>query len=259
VAVSEDRHLRPPVPSRRPPAFALRALGKRGLPEQVQINGAIWRLERTVKHDFWAATGFYLDQHRNRAVLKMGRDEPFAGLPLAWVGRFLCRRELRFYRRLADVPNVPALLGTVGRNGFLHAYVPGRPLDRDKPVPDAFFDELQQLMLALHARGIAYVDANKPQNILLGEDGRPHLIDFQISWDSRWLLRRLQQADLYHVLKHKRRMRPDQMSADDWERSKQPGVLIELHRRIVAPYRRLRKRLFKRLRESGRLLPVGSK
>ena len=73
------------------------------------------------------------------------------------------------------------------------------------------------------------------------------------------MLRRFQQADLYHVLKHKRRMRPDQMTPQEWERCGHRGLLIELHRRMVAPYRRVRKHLFKRLRESGRLLPEGSK
>src|SRR5437016_5164465 len=96
--VPADRHLRASQPTHRP-AYSLRALGRRELPERLDVNGTRWQLERTVKHDFWAATGFYLDESGHRAVLKIGRDEPFAGVPLDWAGRFLCRRELRFYRR----------------------------------------------------------------------------------------------------------------------------------------------------------------
>src|SRR6185295_15141631 len=97
-------------------------------------------------------------------------------------------------------------------------------LSKQHPVPDGFFAQLQALILELHRRGIAYVDTNKPENILLGDDGRPHLIDFQISWDlhdfgnwwlNRWWLHRLQREDFYHILKHKLRLRPDEMTPEE--------------------------------------------
>jgi RIO-like serine/threonine protein kinase len=255
-------------PGKRPPAYSMRALGRRDLPETVWAGGSTYRLIRTVKHDFFAATGFYRSDDGREAVLKLSRTEPFAGFSLAWVGRLLCRRELRFYNRLADVPNVPAVLGRVGSTGFLHEYIAGRPLSRDRPVPDGFFDRLQTLIAELHRRQIAYVDANKPQNILLGDDGDPYLIDFQISWDlielyntwlNRWWLRRLQRADLYHVVKHKKRMRPDEMTEGDWDIVNRRSILIRLHRLVLKPYFKLRRRTFRRLRETGRLLPEGSK
>lgn len=261
---------RPPVRVDRV-AYSMRALGKAGLPRKFTLNGVTYRHARTVKHDFFAATAFFRDDLGNVVVLKAGRTGDFAGVPLLWLGRWLCRRELRFYNRLADVPNVPAVIGTVGRTGFVHAFVPGRPLEKYLPVPDGFFDELTDLLGELHRRGIAYVDTNKPQNILLGDDGRPHLIDFQISWDvsefdypgvrtlNRWLLRRLQGEDLYHVLKHKRRIRPDEMTPAETERATRRSALIRLHRFVFKPYFALRRRTFKRLRETGRLMPEGSK
>src|SRR5687768_3051291 len=145
--VAEDLHLQPKHPGKRPPAYSLRALGRKGLPEVVEASDRLlYRLTRTVKHDFWAATGFYVGANGKLAVLKMGRVEPYAGVPLEWAGRFLCWRETRFYQALADLPNVPAVLGTVGRTGFLHEFVPGRPLAKDKPVPDTFFADLQNLI-----------------------------------------------------------------------------------------------------------------
>jgi hypothetical protein len=249
-------------------AYAMRALGKSGLPAQFAIDGVGWRLARAVKHDFWAATGFYEDGAGRRAVLKMSRVEDFAGFPLDWIGRFLCRREVRFYNRLSDLPNVPRVLGLIGKHGFVHDYVPGRPLQKDKPVPDGFFGELAGLLEELHRRGIAYVDTNKPENILLGDDGRPHLIDFQISWDlqewgdwwlNRWILRRLQHEDFYHILKHKKRLRPDEMTPAELAQAERVSPLIRLHRFLTKPYFKFRRRTFKRLRESGRLLPEGSK
>ena len=252
-------------------AYSMRALGKAGLPREFTLGGTTYRLSRTVKHDFFAATAFYRDDAGKTVVLKAGRTGDFAGVPLLWLGRWLCHRELRFYRKLADLPNVPAVVGTVGPTGFVHEFVPGRPLDKQAPVPDGFFDELQRLLEGLHRRGIAYVDTNKPQNILLGDDGRPHLIDFQISWDghelgdgwlrgiSRWLLRKFQREDVYHLLKHKRRIRPDQMTPDETERATRRSALIRLHRFVFKPYFLLRRRTFKRLRDTGRLMPEGSK
>jgi hypothetical protein len=249
-------------------AYSMRALGRAGLPKEFALGGTTYHLVRTVKHDFFAATAFYRSDAGRMAVLKVGRTTDFAGVPLEWLGRWLCQRELRFYTKLADLPNVPKVLGTVGTTGFVHDYVPGRPLEKDKPCPDGFFAELQQLLGEVHRRGMAYVDTNKPQNILLGDDGRPHLIDFQISYDlhelgdwapNRWWLRRLQNEDLYHVLKHKRRIRPDEMSAEENERAARKSALIRFHRFITKPYFLLRRRTFKRLRETGRLLPEGSK
>ena len=249
-------------------AYSMRALGRAGLPTEFALDGTTYRLLRTAKHDFFAATAFYRSDAGRTVVLKASRTVDFAGLPLQWLGRWLCRREMWFYNRLSDLPNVPRVLGTVGPTGFVHDYVPGRPLEKDKPVPDGFFAELQHLLAEVHRRGMAYVDTNKPQNILLGDDGRPHLIDFQISYDlqelgdwapNRWWLRRLQKEDLYHVLKHKRRMRPDEMTDEENERATRKSALIRFHRFVTRPYFLLRRRTFKRLRDTGRLLPEGSK
>jgi RIO-like serine/threonine protein kinase len=250
------------------PIYSLRALGKRDLPPQIEIGGKRYIHLKTHKHDFWAVTGFYEDEHDERVVLKMGRVDPFAGLPLKWIGRWLCRREVRFYKALSDLGNVPEFLGFFEETGFVHRYTPGRPLEKGKPVPDGYFAQLQDLMREIHRRNIAYVDANKPENILLGDDGRPHLIDFQISWDLHelgnwWLnrlwLRRLQHEDLYHILKHKRRMRPDEMTPEEQQAAQKRSLFIRIHRFVTKPYFVIRRALFKKLRESGRILPEGSK
>ncbi|MFM8951864.1 MAG: hypothetical protein ACKOOF_02200 [Planctomycetaceae bacterium] len=71
---------------------------------------------------------------------------------------------------------------------------------------------------------MAHVDLHKRENILVDDDGRPHLIDFQISFalprSNRLaarlcggLMRLLQRCDDYHLFKHRLRHRPDQISA----------------------------------------------
>jgi hypothetical protein len=249
--------------------YTLRALGRADLPATFTLGSELYRHERTVKHDFFAATGFYLSPGGERVVLKVGRTQEYGGLPLHWLGTWLCEREARFYKACADLPNIPKLLGRVGKTGFVHAYVEGRPLSKEHPIPDTLFDELFALLRTLHARNIAYVDTNKPQNILQGDDGRPHLIDFQISFDLRdfWgnnpltraILRRLQKEDFYHVLKHKRKLRPDLLTPEEKARGKQVSWFIKTHRFITRPYFLIRRRTFKRLRETGQLAPEGSK
>jgi hypothetical protein len=237
----------------------MRALGANPLPDSFEIDDVTYHLVESVKHDFVAATGFYEDPSGRRVVLKIGRTARVFGLPMRWMGRWLCGREMRFYQKLQDLPNVPRLIGRVGDTGFVHDYVYGRPLAASREVPSGFFDQCRALLDELHRRGIAYVDTNKPENILLGEDGRPHLIDFQISWDSKFMLKRMQREDLYHMLKLKKKLRRDELTPEELQRVTHKSFLIRLHRLVSKPYFVIRRRLFKRLRSTGRLLPEGSK
>ena len=274
--------------------YSLHALGREGLPGQITLDGREYRLAVFIKHDFVAATGFYDPLGRatadacpctghdasaasqngvgpdrsGRIVVKLSRTQSFLWLPLRWLGRYVCRREARFFKRLADVANVPPLVGTIGHTGLAHVFVPGAPLSRDRSVPDGFFDQVFELLQTLRDRGIAYVDTNKPENILLGQDGRPYLIDFQLSYDVRnfWqlpgtgaLLRMFHRGDVYHVLKHKRRLRPDELTDADRAALERATLPIRLHRRLFRPYFIVRRRMFGWLRRTGRLMEEGSK
>src|SRR5690242_10078679 len=95
-------------------AYSMRALAMSGLPDPIIVRGVNYRLVRSVKHDFFAATGFYEDACGTRVVLKISRTEEFAGVPLLWLGRWLCKREQRFYSKLPDLPAIPKILGNVG-------------------------------------------------------------------------------------------------------------------------------------------------
>lgn len=231
------------------------------MPGRIDCDGRIYTHVETFKHDFFAATGLYRGPDGSLAVAKLGRVVPFLGVPVAAISRFLAAREMRFYRLMAGTPGIPALIGALGRTGFLHAFVPGRPLGRDDRVGAAFFGELLELLRAIHERDIAYVDLNKRQNILVGEDGRPYLIDFQISLHvppgapgggrlGRWLLRRFQSADLYHALKHKRRIRPDLLTPLERACVERIGVWIRLHRWVARPLTQLRRAILARLGRS---------
>ncbi|MGD8450977.1 MAG: hypothetical protein PVJ57_04090 [Phycisphaerae bacterium] len=253
---------------RRPRHAWLYALPGGALPAAVECQGQRFEHVQTFKHDFFAATGLYRGPD-GLAVLKLGRTTDFLSLPMVWLGRAITRHELTLYGLVQDLELVPRLIGGVGRTGLLHAFVPGHPLGRREAVSDTFFDELLTLVRTLHTRHIAYVDLNKRQNILVGEDGRPYLIDFQISlhlpptgWRRlrpvRWLLSRFQQADIYHCLKHKRRLRPDLLTAEERARLERLSVWIRLHRWISRPLTYLRRRTLKRLARSEDVVVSGS-
>lgn len=221
------------------------------MPAEVEVGGLTLRHVRTFKHDFFAATGLYEGNGR-QAVLKIGRRVGFLGLPLGWTGRLLARHEADLFTRLADVSGVPALLGMVGEDGIVHDFVPGHELRKGEQVNDEFFTRLEGMIATIHERRMAYVDLEKRQNVLVGEDGRPYLIDFQISWPwpigwlertvvGRWLCRRFQQGDRYHLRKLRRRFRPDQLTPQELEESYRRPWTVRAHRRLTRPLTRFRR------------------
>jgi hypothetical protein len=233
-----------------------RALGSQDPPRKIEVEGVVFRRVEIFKHDSWAATALYESDDR-RIVCKFNRVEAIGGMPCAWLGRALARREARMYRRLQDVPGIPRpvagrirVSGQIQRHAVGHDYVPGHPLRWHDSVGDEFFPRLRKSLQSVHRRGMAYVDLNKRENILQGDDGQPYLIDFQISvrlprlWPLSALLRVLQNADCYHLEKHARAFRPDLFRAGPAARSgsRQP-LAIRWHRALFRPLRQLRRRI----------------
>lgn len=249
----------------RPPI--LRALGRDDPPVTVVVDGCTYTRVDILKHDSWAATAIYAGDGP-QLLCKFNRTQPAVGVNLRWLGRRLGERERRFLARLASIPNVPRAAGPVvvdGRvwpNAMARHFLPGRPLLSGERVSDRFFPELLGVLRAMHSLGIAYVDLHKRENILVGEDGRPFLIDFQISFDShhprvRWLpgaelvFDYLASSDLYHLRKHITRHRPDQMAELFPDQSAEPPWWIRAHRTVAVPFRSLRRRLLRKARVRG--------
>ncbi len=222
----------------------LRALGRDELPEQIVLGGRAYSLERRFKHNSVSAVGLYATDG-DRVVLKCYRRAPALVVPMKWVGRLMARHEAAMLRRVQDVDGVPGLRGRYGPTGLVRDYVPGRPLTRSSAVDREFFRRLRRLMDELHGRGLAYVDLEKAENILVGEDGRPHLIDFQVAFGgrSRWVLRRLQEADDYHIRKHMRRVIKGRLSREEILESKDRPWLVRMSNLMNVPYMTLRKLL----------------
>jgi hypothetical protein len=242
----------------RPPI--LRALGADDPPAQVEIDKLSYRRGEIFKHDTWAATAVYESSH-DRVVCKFNRQQSLFGLPLKWIGHWLASRETHVLQALANLPGIPAFRGPVMvdgkrlRHAVAHVFVEGHPLGIGDPVDDAFFPRLQQMLHEMHVRGVVYVDLHKRENIVVGNDGQPHLIDFQVCFiRPRWwlparLLRGFEQMlrdmDWYHLRKHISCNRPD-LAGCNWHqfnlRNDRPWW-IRAHRCVAAPMRAARRGL----------------
>lgn len=258
---------------KRPGLF--RALGDQSLPETVQVDGRCYSLETTYKHDSWAATGLYVGDS-GRIVCKFHRTQRIGLLPARWMGRRVANHERHLLNRLAGLDGVPQCLSAVtvdGRiepNAVARKFVAGEPLSASESgipqFPDLggvlgdsesqqhFMEQLEALIGELHQRRIAYVDLHKPENIIAGADGRPYLIDFQISfalpefWLLRhgplgWLLSVLQRCDQYHLRKLIVRHRHPDMPEPERRQLYGRPRWIGWHRAIAIPFRGLRRKL----------------
>jgi hypothetical protein len=244
----------------RPRPAWLKALGRESLPEIVAIDGVNHRLIETFKHDSWAATGLYEGPTGTLSVVKLHRQASVLGLPMGWLGRRLARHEIRLLEGLSDLEQVPALAGQVMvrgrilRHGVARKYIDGHPLGRREAVNEQFFPRLSALLRAMHERKIVYVDLHKRENILVNAKGEPCLIDFQISvaWPGRLpagpLFSILRRSDIYHLMKHWSRSRPDQCGFDEIALRQRRPWSIRAHRLVARPFRELRRRLLVLLR-----------
>jgi len=252
------------VVKRRELPPSLRALGRRDPPPTVRVGQVEYALRRTFKHDFFAATAMYESPADDRVIVKFGRRADFLGLPMCWAGRLLVRHETEALRRLAGVDGVPRLIEQPRRGrgdaalALVREFVEGEVLRKGRAVPDDFFARLAVVLDAIHERDMAYVDLEKPENVLVGEDGRPWLFDFQISWCvpprwggrtrlARWIGRRFQSADRYHLLKLRRRIRLDQLTPEEIETSYRRPVYVRWHNWLIQPFQRIRRRTLERL------------
>lgn len=178
---------------------------------------------------------------------------------LAPVSRHWARHEMEVGRALAGIDGLPGAPVAVSGTTFCRPWIEGRDLRAHLraggELSDHFFDELRALVEAIHRRGVAYADLQKRDNIIVGRDGRPYLIDFQISHlpyrgrsavrraVSGWWLRHSQADDLRHVYKHKRRLRRDLLTPEEALRSRRRSPVSWLkhifYARTLRPLKRL--------------------
>jgi hypothetical protein len=167
---------------------------------------------------------------------------------------------MSFLRRFQELPNIPTPCGEVSVDGVVldnaaaRRYIPGAPLRRGQEVSSDFYPALEETLSAMHADGVAYVDLHKCENIIVGDDGKPYLIDFQISfalpsgwigrtWPLRAVFQILAESDVYHLRKHVLGPKWFTMTQAERVAAVERPWWIRLHRMVGVPFRRLRRAL----------------
>jgi hypothetical protein len=190
----------------------------------VVAGGRDYHLVDVLKHDSWAATARYRGTDGREIACKFGRHAPIFGISTRWIGRRMATREARALRLLQPCDVVPRLVEPVIVDGRqrsdvnAHDWIPGVTFTPWTRVDDRFFPALAAALAYVHAQGIAHGDMAKWENILVGDDGRPTLLDFQIHVTARRTLMRpivrgIQTMDRFYLSRHWSRARPDQQSS----------------------------------------------
>ncbi len=152
-----------------------------------------------------------LEDGGRRAVVKDYRHSGWLMRNLA--GPWLIGREEKIYRMLQGAEGVPRLLARLDRHALAVEYIPGRSCADfpDGSLPVEFFTRLREVVEGMHARGVVHCDLKNRGNIVVGEDGRPYIVDFAsaFSREGRWfplrrfLFERFRRDDLRAVAKAK--------------------------------------------------------
>lgn len=183
-----------------------------------------WRVQQTLKSDSFGCVERLVDDEGRVLLRRVARGARLPGSGI--VARYLMRRERCALQALEGLEAVPRLVhsleaertpseqGSVPRPQeiLVRTWVEAEPLHKSTELALDYFDHLDELVAALHARGVCHNDLHKEQNILVGVDGYPHLIDFQLAslhpGGGRGFQTRVRD-DLRHVQKHRRRYTRD--------------------------------------------------
>lgn len=230
----------------------------RRYPQKITINGEVFHFEKILKDDYFSVNVLYKNRFDVRYVLKLSDFRFVLGILLRPLAMFFSWREYMIYRRLEGIEGIPALGPRFGSRGYFHRYIEGKTLhemEQGGALPDNFFAELSTIISQLHERRIFYLDLNKRGNIIVGEDMKPYLIDFQVSLFIRKrkgplgriggrIFKSLIREDIYHLYKHKRHFQPHLMTQEEHLLATRTPFNEALDRYLGTPYRKVKRLVY---------------
>jgi hypothetical protein len=175
---------------------------------------------QVLKRDAFGRVELLVDAHGERFVRRVACGSK---IPLScWLARRLLMRERCALRALEGLGGVPRLVerdeliampGADGRiprarDVLVRSWIDGAALRDARELPEDFFEELDHLLLELHARGVCHNDLHKEPNVIVAADGWPCLVDFQLASVHARRTRAFEsraREDLRHVEKHRAR------------------------------------------------------
>ena len=158
------------------------------------------------------------------------RDAREAPIAVRWIARHLLAREARALAVLEELENIPTLV-RADRNTLERSYVDGAPMQEGRPADIDYFHKAARVVRRMHRLGVVHNDLAKEPNFLLTTDGKPVIIDFQLSWFAPrrgYLFRILAREDIRHLLKHKRTYCPDRLTHREKTILDNPSLISKL-------------------------------
>ena len=172
------------------------------------------------------------------------------------VGPILIRREYGALRNLIGVNGIPQLACKLDRYALAMEHIPGKSLEHVKPgvLDSSFYCDLQKIIDDMHSRGVAHCDLRSRGNVMLGDDSKPHVVDFAacvyrgrgINPFFRWLFKQFVIADENAILRIKQRLSPELLTEDEKQKLIKPLPFERSARFIGENIRKLTRKLLTR-------------
>lgn len=132
-------------------------------------------------------------------------------------GRLMTQREFQALSILKGIDGIPAAPFLLDRFAVCYRFMPGATL-KDTPsarIGNDFFYELEELVRMMHQRNMVHLDIRNQRNILVTEDNKPALLDFQSSLNlentPRLLHKIMKDIDISGVYKNWDKKKPDSL------------------------------------------------
>ncbi len=174
---------------------------------------------------------------RSEAGPLVRRDTRDAPLAVRWLARRLLAREARALAALESLDGIPALIRS-DKATLDRSYIDGVPMQEGRPENIEYFKEASRVLRRMHRLGVVHNDLAKEPNFLLTSDGKPAIIDFQLSWYTRErgpVFRALAREDIRHLLKHKRTYCPDRLTKRERAILDNPSMMSKLWMKTGKP------------------------
>ncbi len=174
---------------------------------------------------------------RSEAGPLVRRDTRDAPLAVRWLARHLLAREALALAVLEELDAVPTLIRS-DMNALDRSYIDGVPMQEGRPANIEYFHEAARVLRRMHRLGVVHNDLAKEPNFLITSDGRPAIIDFQLSWYTRQrgpVFRALAREDIRHLLKHKRTYCPDRLTTREKSILDNPSMMSKLWMKTGKP------------------------
>lgn len=172
------------------------------------------------------------------------------------VGPILIRREFGALRNLTGVVGIPQLVCKIDRFALAMEHIQGISLEQVRPgsLDNEFYCELEKIIDNMHSRGVAHCDLRSRGNVMLGNNGRPYVVDFAACVYRGsgfnpffvWLFKQFVIADDNAILRIKQRLSPELLTEDEKQKLAKPLPFERPARFIGENVRKLTRKLLTR-------------